>query len=92
MESRCVLKVRVQPMASKNQVDGFRFDALRLRVNAKPENGKASTAVIGLLAAALGVNKSRWTVINGLKSRDKSVAVESLTLEEAERRLKSALG
>lgn len=79
-------------MASKNQVDGFRFDALRLRVIAKPENGKASTAVIGLLAAALGVNKSRLTVIKGLQFRHKCVAVESLTLEEAERRLKSALG
>lgn len=92
MKSSYVLKIRVQPMASKNQVDGCGFNALRLKVTAKPENGKTNTAVIGLLAAALSVNKSRLTVIKGLKSRDKSVVVESLTLEEAERKLKSALG
>ena len=90
MEARCVLKVRVQPKASKNLVEGYVGDTFRLRVTAPPENGKANAAVIALLAATLDVNRSRLTVIKGLKSRDKIVGVESLTLEEAARRLNSA--
>ena len=90
MEARCVLKVRVQPKASKNLVEGYVGDTFRLRVTAPPENGKANAAVIALLAAPLDVNRSRLTVIKGLKSRDKIVGVESLTLEEAARRLNSA--
>ena len=91
MEARCVLKVRVQPKASKNLIEGYLGDTFRLRVTAPPENGKANAAVITLLAAALDVNKLRLTIIKGLKSRDKSVGVESLTLEEAARRLKPAV-
>ena len=85
-----MLKVRVQPRASKNLLEGYLGDTFRLRVTAPPENGKANAAVVELLAEALNVNRSRLTIIKGLKSRDKSVGVESLTLEEAARRLKSA--
>ena len=85
-----MLKVRVQPKASKNLVEGYVGDAFRLRVTAPPENGKANAAVIALLAAALDINRSRLTIIKGTRSRDKIVSVESLTLEEAGRRLTSA--
>ena len=85
-----MLKVRVQPKASKNLVEGYFGDTFRLRVTAPPENGKANAAVIELLAASLDINRSRLRIIKGLKSRDKSVGVESLTLDEAARRLTSA--
>ena len=89
-EARCVLKVRVQAKASKNLVEGYVRDTLRLQVTAPPENGKANAAVIALLAAALDINRSRLTIIKGTRSRAKIVGVESLTLEEAGRRLTSA--
>ena len=85
-----MLKVRVQPKASKSLVEGYVGDTFRLRVTAPPENGKANAAVIALLAAVLDINRSRLTIIKGTRSRDKIVSVESLTLEEAERRLTSA--
>ena len=85
-----MLKVRVQPKASKNLVESYVGDTFRLRVTAPPENGKANAAVIALLAAALDINRSRLTIIKGTRSRDKIVGVESLTLEEAGRRLTSA--
>ena len=89
-EARCVLKVRVQAKASKNLVEGYAAETFRLRVTAPPENGQANAAVIALLAAALDINRSRLTIIKGTRSRDKIVGVESLTLEEAARRLNSA--
>ncbi len=50
----CTLKVRVQPKAFRNQVDGYEDGTLRLRVTAPPSEGQANTGVIALLAKALG--------------------------------------
>ena len=44
------IRVRVQPKASRNQVVGYQGEALRLRVTAPPEGGKANEAVVSLLA------------------------------------------
>lgn len=64
------LAVRVTP--------GARVEALELgdtgliaKVRAKPEDGKANVAVIGLVARGLGVAPSRLTLLKGATSRDK---------------------
>ncbi len=81
------LKVRVQPKASRNQVEGYRGDRLSLRVTAPPEAGKANSAVVSLLAEQLGIAKSKVRMIRGQASRDKVVLIESLTPEEVRRSL-----
>ena len=83
------LKVRVQPKASKNEVLGFQGDILRLRVTAAPEAGKANAAVVDLLAATLGIAKSRVRVERGQTSRNKLIGVTSLTDAEVRLRLES---
>lgn len=82
------IKVRVQPRAASNQVGGYRGDTLLLRVTAPPEGGKANEAAVRALAQALGVAKSRIKIVRGHSSRDKLIAVEGLTVEEVERRLR----
>ena len=77
----------MQPRAARDQVLGYQDDALRLRVKAPPEGGRANEAVISLLAEALGITKGRIDIVRGHTSRDKLVSVESLTLEEMQRRL-----
>lgn len=64
------IAVRVTPRAGRNAVeqDG---GTLRVRVTATPENGKATEAVRKLLAKALGVPKTRLTLLRGATSRDK---------------------
>jgi uncharacterized protein YggU (UPF0235/DUF167 family) len=64
------IALRVTPKASRNAItrDG---DDLRIYVTTVPENGKANTAVIKLLAKALGIPKSSLTLIRGETSRDK---------------------
>jgi uncharacterized protein YggU (UPF0235/DUF167 family) len=62
--------VRVTPNASRNSIiteDG----AIRIYVTTIPEDGKATAAVIKLLAKSLGVAKSRISLIHGATSRDK---------------------
>ena len=86
-ETGVSINVRVQPKAASNQVAGYRGDSLRLRVTAPPEAGKANAAVVSLLAQRLGVARSRVRIVRGHASRDKLVAVDSLTPEEVRRRL-----
>ena len=84
----CTLKIRVQPKASRNQVDGFEGGTLRLRVTAPPTEGKANAGVIALLSKTLGVSKSRLEIVRGHSSRDKVVSIETLTEQEVHQRIK----
>ena len=90
-DDNCTLKVRVQPKASRNQVDGFEEGTLRLRVTAPPTEGKANAGVIALMATTLGVSKSRLEIIRGHGSRDKVVSIDSLSEQEVHRRIEAAV-
>lgn len=62
--------LRVTPRASRNQL-AFDEGQLRVQVTAVPEDGRANKAVVELLAEALGVAKSRLTLVRGATARDK---------------------
>lgn len=69
------LTVRVTPRASRNAVirEG---ETLRVNVTTVPEDGKANAAVVKLLSKALGVAKSRLTLIRGATGRDKVFRID----------------
>ena len=83
----CTLSVRVQPGASRNRVGEYRDGTLRVSVTAQPQDGRANAAALELLAGALGVAKSRIRIVRGHASRDKMIAVDSMTIDELERRI-----
>jgi uncharacterized protein YggU (UPF0235/DUF167 family) len=64
------IAVRVTPKASRNKIE-LQDGAIRVYVTTAPENGKANAAVQKLLAKALGLAKSRLTLVRGQTSRDK---------------------
>ncbi|WP_226624183.1 DUF167 domain-containing protein [Alloyangia pacifica] len=70
-----VLELRVTPKASRNEIREEEGQ-LRVYVTTVPENGKANAAVVKLLSKALGVPKSRLTLVRGAISRDKAFRVE----------------
>ena len=75
------LRDRVTPNASLDLIDGPATlsdgtTVLRLRTRAVPENGRASAAVIVLLAKALGVPKSAITLVAGGTARLKTVRID----------------
>jgi uncharacterized protein len=82
-----ILRVRVQPRASRDAIVGWRADALRLAVTAPPVEGEANEAARRLLARALGVAPSAVRVVSGERSRDKLVRVEGMTGAELRSRL-----
>ena len=46
------------------------------KVRAKPQDGKANDAVLGLIAKALGLAPSRLHLLRGATSREKLVQVD----------------
>ena len=83
-----LLRVRVQPRASRSEIVGWRADgALSVRVAAPPVEGRANAAVAALLAGALDLRPSAVTVERGARGRDKLVRVEGVTLDEIRRRI-----
>lgn len=76
------LTVRVTANASSNRlkIDTQEDGAFLIRayVTVAPEEGKANQAVINLLATALHLPKSAFTIEQGFKSRDKVIGIRSL--------------
>jgi uncharacterized protein (TIGR00251 family) len=81
------LRLRVIPGAEKPGVVGRYGEAWKVRVAAPPERGKANDATLEVLAESLGLASSDLRLVSGHGSRDKTVEISGLTLDEAERRL-----
>lgn len=80
MTDTFMVKLRVTPRASRNEVGGAWEDPdtgprLVVRVTAPPDAGKANAAVIAALAKAFGVSKSAVTLARGSTSRLKTVTL-----------------
>ncbi len=82
-------EIRVQPKAKCNNVEN-EGGKLKVRVTAAPEDGKASAAVIELLAKRLGIAKNSISILRGFRSKDKLLRIEGLSRGEVFRRLSSA--
>jgi uncharacterized protein (TIGR00251 family) len=68
-----LLKVRVQPGASRNEIAGMRDGVVIVRVTAPPVDGKANKAACKLLAETCGIPPSRVEIVRGDSHRDKVV-------------------
>ncbi len=73
------LRVRLTPKSSRDEVAGVEAtaegEAVKARVRAVPEDGKANAALERLIATWLGVAKGAVSVVGGAKSRVKRVSV-----------------
>jgi uncharacterized protein (TIGR00251 family) len=70
-----VLRLHVQPGAGRTQVTGTFGSALKVRVAAPPEGGRANAAVLKLLAERLDLPESSFELTTGDKSRAKRVLI-----------------
>lgn len=68
--------LHVTPRARRNDLFETPEGALKATITAPPEDGRANAAVTALLAHALGVAKSRLTLIKGATSRDKVLRLD----------------
>jgi uncharacterized protein (TIGR00251 family) len=81
------LDLRVIPRSPRNQIAGIREGRLLVRVTAPPVDSAANDAVIACLARAIQRGKRDIRIVVGETSRNKTVEIDRITLEELLSRL-----
>ncbi len=76
------LRVHVVPRASKSEVAGLQGDALKIRLQAPPVDGKANQALCEFVAKSVGVPKRQVQLAAGETSREKSLLLSGVSLEQ----------
>lgn len=74
------IAVQITPNAKKTEVVGVLDDALKMKLQAQPIEGKANEALVKFLARVLGVPRSAVTITHGMTSKRKLIEVMSAGL------------
>jgi uncharacterized protein (TIGR00251 family) len=78
------IAVHVQPSARVSEVLGEVGDALKIRLNAPPVDGKANEAMIAFISEKLGVRQRDVRILRGQTSRQKLLDIDSaLSVDDA---------
>lgn len=85
-----LLRIKLVPRASVNRIDGPHGDALKIRLNAPPVDGKANAALIEFLADELDLPRSSLAITAGETSRQKTIRIRGLDAAAIESRLGNA--
>ncbi len=80
-ESGTLVEVYVQPRAGRNEWAGIHQGSLKLRLTAPPVEGEANKECVRFLAKAFRVAKSSLEIVQGQKSRRKTILVRGLSPE-----------
>ncbi len=70
-----VVRVRVQPRASKDEVAGLHGDRLKIRLKSPPVDGRANMRLLRFIAGLFGVRRAAVKLESGARSREKDVRV-----------------
>ena len=77
-----VFGVKVSAGASRQEIAGEIGGMLKVRISAAREKGKANTALLRLLAKALGVGRGDLEITRGATATVKSIIVKGSTFEK----------
>ena len=77
-----VVKLRVVPRASRNEVCGELGGAIKLRLQAPPVDGKANKALVRFLAKQCGVAARSVEILSGETGREKRVLLRGARVED----------
>ena len=90
MKTSATIVLHVVPRARVTEVAGRHGDAIRIRLAAPPVDGAANEELRRFLAERLGVARGSVTIVRGATGRRKTVTVDGMTVERAERALLGA--
>ena len=82
-----VIHVHVQPGAGRASVVGRHGTALKVRVAAAPEGGRANDATADLLAEVFGLKRAQVELVSGPSSRAKQFKLAGVDLDAFRTRL-----
>jgi uncharacterized protein (TIGR00251 family) len=73
-----ILRVRVQPRASRCEITDVNEEYVKVRVNAPPVEGAANRACRDYLAKQFGIAKGRVEILSGERSREKRFLLKGI--------------
>lgn len=76
-----VLNIRAVPRASKDSIQGRLGDALKVRIQAPPVEGKANAYLIKFLSKHWKIPRSRIEILSGETGRNKRLRISNPTDE-----------
>lgn len=86
-----VLQLRVIPRASHTKFDGIYGDAVKMRLQAPPVDGKANKALVQYLHKTTGIPSSAMEVLSGETGRNKRLLFMGITPEDLAAMISSLL-
>ncbi|MGA2751566.1 MAG: DUF167 domain-containing protein [Verrucomicrobiota bacterium] len=75
------LAVKVQPRASRTEIDGPLGNELKIKVTAPPVDAAANQALVDLLAETLDCSRGAVSIVRGRSSRRKTVRITGMDAE-----------
>jgi len=72
---RVLINVKIQPKSSKRSIEQIGLHEYKIRVLAPPAKGEANKEVIQIIASYFDIPPSRVSILKGLASRNKVVAI-----------------
>ena len=82
-----VLRLRIIPRASRNEIREPMGDALKIKLRAPPVEGKANRELIDFLSEVLDVPARAITILSGATGRMKRVAIAGLDAAAIRKRI-----
>jgi len=80
------LGLKVVPGSSRDEVVGWLGDALKIKLTAPPEKGRANEAVVALLADRLGPSAALVAVVGGHSSPSEVIAITGVAVDHPQAR------
>ena len=71
------LSVKVIPRASKDAIQGVMGDALKVRIQAPPVEGKANAHLVKFLSKHWGIPRANIEILSGETGRNKRLRISS---------------
>ncbi len=75
-EEEVLVRVRVQPKSSRNEIRGEVDGRIRIALTAPPVDGAANKALITFIAKTLGIAKRNIILLQGETSREKTLSIK----------------
>lgn len=79
--------VKVVPRGKRDEIAGVEGDALKVRLNAPPVEGKANEALVRFIAERLKAPRTDVEIVRGQTARHKLIRVRNLDARTVKERL-----
>jgi uncharacterized protein (TIGR00251 family) len=73
-----IINIRLIPRASANKITGILDNAIKIRLQAPPVDGKANKALIKFLSKLFKIPASHITLISGETNRNKRILINGI--------------